>query len=538
MKILPFLAAAFALACTGLAAQNNCTCHDFNKTEARHYLIQDDSTALFQYTHKQRISAVSCAALALSFEVEYFMTHKNYVSALEVIKEQEKLIGNAPCADLKILNLLNYSAYYKGTEDYENLSLYAFKALEDAEKRKNSIDEYRAITFVVYLFTRQNQKEKNWLYIQRVVKIFSETDQFENKAADINWLAFEFETRFTETQRMPLLDSAIAYARIAKAEATKNQNFEQIVKSLRVLESGAYHKDSMRQAVAYLDSALYFAKKIKKPKNLSPLYLAKAWDHLDLGEKQEAVRWMDTCLFYTKKSFGNTLSSMNIYFEASNIYEGAGDMNKALKAFKFYEHLKDSLFKVQRTEKINELEQQYNKAKNERTIKELAQEKQIYLLMAVAGFFAVTAIAFYLRQQSLKHKKDILETEQRLNRARMNPHFFFNALTALQKFALTGADGNAMASNLSRFSHIMRETLESTYKEYVTIEQEIEFLREYLEVQKIRFPQAFSFEIQANQNLDVSDLLIPAMIIQPFVENSIEHGFSGIDHAGDRKSVV
>lgn len=95
----------------------------------------------------------------------------------------------------------------------------------------------------------------------------------------------------------------------------------------------------------------------------------------------------------------------------------------------------------------------------------------------------------------------------------------------MQKFALTGADGNAMASNLSRFSHIMRETLESTYKEYVTIEQEIEFLREYTEVQKIRFPQAFSFEIQANQNLDVSDLLIPAMIIQPFVENSIEHGF-------------
>ena len=115
----------------------------------------------------------------------------------------------------------------------------------------------------------------------------------------------------------------------------------------------------------------------------------------------------------------------------------------------------------------------------------------------------------------------------------MNPHFFFNALTALQKFALTGADGNIMASNLSKFSHIMRETLESTYKDYVTIEQEIEFLREYLEVQKIRFPQAFSFNIQAHQNLDVSDLLIPAMIIQPFVENSIEHGFSGIDYAGN-----
>ena len=114
----------------------------------------------------------------------------------------------------------------------------------------------------------------------------------------------------------------------------------------------------------------------------------------------------------------------------------------------------------------------------------------------------------------------------------MNPHFFFNALTALQKAALTANDGQAIASNLSRFSHIMRETLENTYKEYVTIEQEMEFLTEYLEVQKIRLPQSFGYEIQAGKELEIDDLLIPSMILQPFVENSIEHGFAGVDHPG------
>jgi LytS/YehU family sensor histidine kinase len=79
----------------------------------------------------------------------------------------------------------------------------------------------------------------------------------------------------------------------------------------------------------------------------------------------------------------------------------------------------------------------------------------------------------------------------------------------------------------------MRETLESTYKEYVTIEQEMEFLNEYLEVQKIRFPQAFSYLVSADKNLDIDVLQIPAMIIQPFVENSIEHGFAGVDYAGN-----
>ena len=241
---------------------------------------------------------------------------------------------------------------------------------------------------------------------------------------------------------------------------------------------------------------------------------------------------MDTGIYYADKYNHGTVAAISIYSEATQVYEQAGNLPKAYASLKTYEHLKDSLFKVKRAEKINELEQKYNKAKNEKTIKELSQERSIYLLLALAGILAATAIGFFFRQQALKHKKDILETEQRLNRARMNPHFFFNALTALQKFALRENDGKALAGNLSKFSNIMRETLESTYKDYVTVEKEMDFLNEYLEVQKIRFPQKFSYEITADNELEINEVLIPSMIIQPFIENSIEHGFSGIDYPG------
>lgn len=407
--------------------------------------------------------------------------------------------------------------------------------MEKAEQLQNSQLELRAITFIVYVFAFQNQDARNGPYIKRAEEIILTTKEHENKAADLNWLAYEYETIYTLTQRMGALDTAIRYAQLARTEASGKPDFDQLTKSYRVLESAAYHKGDLKKALLYIDSALYFGKQIRKPKSLAALYTAKAWDHLDLGQPQEAIRWMDTCLLYTQKSYGKTASVINIYLEASNIYEGAGDTTRAYKAFKVYEHLKDSLFGIQRAEKINELEQKYQKARNERTIKELAQEKQIYLLIAVVGLLAALVVAFYLLQQSLKHKKDILETEQRLNRARMNPHFFFNALTALQKFAMTGADGTVVASNLSRFSHIMRETLESTYKEYVTIEQEMEFLREYLQVQQLRFPNAFNFSITAHPELDSSSLLIPSMIVQPFVENTIEHGFGGINYQGEIK---
>jgi LytS/YehU family sensor histidine kinase len=125
-----------------------------------------------------------------------------------------------------------------------------------------------------------------------------------------------------------------------------------------------------------------------------------------------------------------------------------------------------------------------------------------------------------------------MEVEQRLNRARMNPHFFFNALTSLQQHALRETDGMAMASRLSQFSDVMRKTLESTYQEYITVEEEVSYLYQYLEIQKNRYPVSFEFSVDHGDDLEVNEVLIPPMIVQPFIENSIEHGLAGIDWVG------
>jgi len=114
----------------------------------------------------------------------------------------------------------------------------------------------------------------------------------------------------------------------------------------------------------------------------------------------------------------------------------------------------------------------------------------------------------------------------------MNPHFFFNALATLQQYALTENNGLTLATNLSRFSNIMRETLESTYREYITIEQETDFLKEYLDLQQMRYEQKFTYDIIIAETVEPDEILLPAMIIQPFVENAVEHGFANIDRTG------
>lgn len=515
-------------------SQNNCTCDLLQKQRFDEIVRSNDSSIIYQtVTSLRKSGQKNCLVTAYSLEIEYLLSRRTLPQALELIKTQENLIKQLPCSEqLKIQSYFNFANYSKVAQEYENLSKYAFLALEAAELHKSPHETLRAIRYIVHLFTRQNQYEKNWDYIKKAEKIILGLDEDYTTASNFNWLAFEYETKYTLARRISLMDTAMIYATKAMGVALALEDFSEVTRSYRVYESNSYHRDDIKKAVLYIDTAIYYSGKIKTRTNPASLYYAKAWDYMDLNDFKEAQKWQDTCLYYAEKYEGRTPATLALYGEATKLFEQAGNLPKALQMMRIYEKIKDSVFKLQRLEKINELEQKYNKATNERTIKELDQQRSIYILLSLAGLLAVIIIAFFFRQQSLKQKQTILETEQRLNRARMNPHFFFNSLTALQKFALQENNGAAMASNLSRFSNIMRETLESTYKEYVTIEDEMEFLTQYLEVQKVRFPKTFSYEVAATDELEIDELQLPSMIIQPFIENSIEHGFAGVDYPG------
>ncbi|MBK7666279.1 MAG: histidine kinase [Sphingobacteriaceae bacterium] len=142
----------------------------------------------------------------------------------------------------------------------------------------------------------------------------------------------------------------------------------------------------------------------------------------------------------------------------------------------------------------------------------------------LAAILVLFVIIFFYRQSVLKNKFKALETEQRLNRARMNPHFFFNALASIQTLSMDTENQSKVSLLISKFSKIMRQSLESTYDELATIEDEILFLSNYLDLQKTRFNNKFEYEIKVDENLAQDELKIPSMLLQPFLENSIEHG--------------
>ena len=116
------------------------------------------------------------------------------------------------------------------------------------------------------------------------------------------------------------------------------------------------------------------------------------------------------------------------------------------------------------------------------------------------------------------------ELQLKALRAQMNPHFLFNAMNAIQ--SLVNSDDRVTATKyLAKFAQLMRTTLENSEQEVVTLENEIEFLQDYLLInQKLRFDERFQFSITVCDDIENDIIGIPTMIIQPYVENAIEHG--------------
>ena len=119
-------------------------------------------------------------------------------------------------------------------------------------------------------------------------------------------------------------------------------------------------------------------------------------------------------------------------------------------------------------------------------------------------------------------------------RAQMDPHFMFNALNSIQNFIIS-KETKAALGYVSKFSKLMRQTLESSMKETVTVEEEIDMLKNYLDLEKLRFDKIFEYEFEIDESIDIANTEIPSMLLQPYVENAILHGLRHKNGGGSLK---
>ncbi|MCD4698897.1 MAG: histidine kinase [Bacteroidales bacterium] len=151
---------------------------------------------------------------------------------------------------------------------------------------------------------------------------------------------------------------------------------------------------------------------------------------------------------------------------------------------------------------------------------------QFYILLLVL-FIGVFFYSYHFWSKSLSKrdhlKRQIILAEQNAVRSQMNPHFIFNSLNSIQNFILDNDEKNANIY-LVIFSSLIRRILEASKNNFISLKEEIEMIKLYLELERFRFDKQFDFEIILDQKINPDLVSIPSMILQPYLENAIWHG--------------
>jgi LytS/YehU family sensor histidine kinase len=220
-----------------------------------------------------------------------------------------------------------------------------------------------------------------------------------------------------------------------------------------------------------------------------------------------------------------------------------GKTDVALEYFEEAKAMDDFSQKMSVQDGVSRMKEQYETEKKQRENEKLKQENQVkdlqisqrnYLVFgSILLLILICVIAFItIRYNRLKAGKVAVEMEQRLLQSQMNPHFIFNVLHAIHTFMLK-KDTEESGKLLTSFARLVRSILQHSSTDNITLSEELKWLKDYMRLQQLRFSNSFNYTIEIDEELSPDNLLLPPMLIQPFIENAIEHGFSELDKPGE-----
>lgn len=228
-----------------------------------------------------------------------------------------------------------------------------------------------------------------------------------------------------------------------------------------------------------------------------------------------------------------------ILFQQSlaELYRLQGKNVEAINVLHDIVELQKGVYHSENTQAIAEMNALYQLQAKDQSIRTLnesikinklqLQQNRLWLAISSLGLMLLIIVLLFLyysfRQRRLSQEKEKVLLQQQLLRTQMEPHFIFNTLSAVQSFVRLDKKESAI-KYLNRFSRLLRSNLELSRENLVPLSEEIETLENYLILQQMRFEYAFTYRITQPDEQDLSAIMLPPMLIQPYVENAILHG--------------
>ena len=258
--------------------------------------------------------------------------------------------------------------------------------------------------------------------------------------------------------------------------------------------------------------------------------------YLKAGDFDKAEHYAGESLKLSEAQ-GNLFLQKSAWGTLADVFAAKGEYKKALEAHIAFSGLKDSLNSQNRRVEIARKQMEFD-FENERTLAQAEIKRQTTIKKAsvIGGAALLTAsvlgfILYKRRRDALAQKHEVefkalvSDTELKALRAQMNPHFIFNSLNSIGDYILKN-DTSTAQDYLTSFARLMRMALENSEHKEISLDEDLKFIELYLQVESKRLPGRFSYTINVEEGVDTENTLVPPLMLQPFIENSIWHGFT------------
>jgi len=420
------------------------------------------------------------------------VSKENFTKVIDIQNELATILAKlASNKNLSAEYLKNFSKLYFKVGDMDKAFFYLKEAIQNVKKEDNQKKLNRYFNDLARLFLANNQLDSALYYSNLVEKYSLNTKNFQlcTETLLVKGSVYEHQENFIKAEKK--------YRRVIKIQDSIGLNSYQAY-----IKLGNFYK--RMHLYKYAKSAFSSALKKVTSTNNKPEILALYHDIIENSLKDKDIRMAQKYL--TK-------------FDHLNEEIKENERQK-------YNTFINEKFDIQKKE-ISFLK---NKHELQKKKDELVLQKQIYnknrilysVLLALLGLLLILSM-LYFRFRRLKNEKANIRLKNKVLGLQMNPHFIFNSLTAIQNSIMKN-DILKSAELIAVFSRLIRQNLDFSAKEQIKLADEFKMLKNYLTTQQFRFDYNFEYHINIDKNIDPEAVEIPPMLIQPFVENAIEHG--------------
>ncbi|NAY91486.1 tetratricopeptide repeat protein [Muricauda sp. JGD-17] len=493
-----------------------------------------DTTLLRYFANKAKeANYLEGQAYALNQIGTKYRNISQFKKAADLHTEALQLSEKANSTELKVLSLNMLGVVYRRTDAIKTALDYNQKALELAEQVENPSHHIRrsinvSLNCIGNLYQTLEQYDLAIMQFRRALKL---EEELGNKLG----LAINHQNIGDCLEEKGDLEGALENYRKSLAYNEEiNSDIGRVICKNSLAQ--VYLKQDMPYAALVLLEPLHEqSKSIGDFYITSSVFINTGWAHTVLGEYDKAEQFIEEGLEMAQNHnmpsnvlFGlqkrSALESKRGNFkEAYEYYKKADEFDREISSATNLRYMNDIIVRYEADKKNNQISVL---AKENEIVRLRLRKNQTTLLVSALIVGLVASILYILyRQYQNKNEKRVLSLEQNMLRSQMNPHFLFNSLNSIKLYIINNEQKNAV-HYLNKFSKLVRKILEASSVKEISLEDELETVELYMNIENIRFSNEIDFKITLDDDINPDVIKVPSLTLQPFLENALWHGLS------------